>query len=60
MLNYGLYKIIEIGVPSAATFINIYNVLMLFEQFYRKEVATAQLPWASDINVQHGRSMNKV
>ena len=60
MLNYGLYKIIEIGVPSTTTFINIYNVLMLFEQFYRKEVPTAQLPWASDINVQHGRSMNKL
>ena len=33
---------------SAAIFINIYNVLMLFERFSREEVATAQLLCASD------------
>ena len=34
----------------AAMFINIYNVLMLFERFSREEVATAQLPCTTDIN----------
>ena len=37
--------------PSAAVFINIYNVLMLFERSSREEVATVQLPCASDINI---------
>ena len=37
--------------PSAAMFIKIYNVLQLFEQFYRGEVAIAQLPYASDMNI---------
>ena len=37
--------------PLAAMFINIYNVLVLFEQFSREEVATAQLPCASDVNI---------
>ena len=36
---------------SAAVFINIYNVLMLFERSSREEVATAQLRCASDINI---------
>ena len=35
----------------AVMFINIYKVLMLFERFFREEVATAQLPYASDINI---------
>ena len=34
-----------------AMFINIYNVFILFELFFREEVAAAQLPCASDINI---------
>ena len=37
--------------PSAAMFINIYNVLMLFKRSSRQEGPTSQLPWASDINI---------
>ena len=31
-------------------FINIYNVLMSFKRFFRKEVAIVQLACASDMN----------
>ena len=37
--------------PSAAMFINIYNLLMFLERLSREEVATAQLPCAGDINI---------
>ena len=37
--------------PLAAMFINIYDVLILFERFSREEVAAVQLPCASDINI---------
>ena len=50
-LDYRLYKIIDIDVPSAAMFMNIDNVLMLYERFPREEVATAQLPCASNIKI---------
>ena len=54
-LDYRLYKIIDIDVPSAAMFMNIDNVLMLYERFPREE----QLPCASDIKI-YCCSINKV
>ena len=53
-------RLLTLTFLSAAMFINIYNVLMLFERFSLEEVATAQLPCASDINIYHCRSINKV
>ena len=44
-------RLLTLTFSVAAMFINIYNVLMLFERFSRDEVATAQLPCASDINI---------
>ena len=41
-------RLLKLTFPSAAMFINIYNVLMLFELFSREEVATAQLPCTSE------------
>ena len=47
-------------LPSAVVFINIYNVLMLYKRFPREEVSTAQLSCASDIDIYHCCSKNKV
>ena len=56
MLDYSLYKIIDIDVPLSSHVDKYYNVLTLFERCYsnmlfnRKEVATAQIPCVSDIS----------
>ena len=44
-------RLLIIKFPLAAMFIDIYNVLMLFERFSREEAATKQLPCASVINI---------
>ena len=46
-------KLLTLMFPSAAMFINIYKRahVIRFERFSCKEVATAQLPCESDINI---------
>ena len=52
-MDYSLYKIIDIDVPLSNHVLTIQraHVIMLYEQFFIEEVATAQLPCASDINI---------
>ena len=52
-------RLVTLTFPLTAMFINIYNVLMLFERFSREEVATAKLSCESDINIKHRPSVNK-
>ena len=58
MLDYSLYKILDIDVPFGSHVYYHHNVLMLFKRFSHEEAAIAQLPCASDINIQHCRSMS--
>ena len=59
MLDYSLDKLVDSDVPFGIHDYYCDDVLMFLEQFPHEEPATAQLPCASDIKVDHCHSMNK-